>query len=487
VWQLDAPAVSPPRRTGYGFAFDVTRGRAILFGGLEAAADGGVVPLGDTWEWNGTSWTSACSSAPCNGQAPGPRDGFAFAFDSARGKTVLSGGCASAPCTAPFGDTWEWDGKAWSQACTSAPCNGSAPAARIDAAMSFDGGRGKIVFFGGNSVAGSRADTWEWDGAAWALACDGSSGCPSPAPRAGHVMAYDVARKQTLLYGGRDSHGTILGDLWAWDGARWAQLCGGAPCTATQPLGRVFSTMVYDTARQSTLLYAGCSGVVQGVGCAATPVDAWEWNGAAWHDIPTAPYANPGPVPDQSIQMAYDSQSRRMLVADGDGLSGTSLESSLLEYYVVGDACASGSTCDTSICQDGVCCEATCADPCDSCDTPASAGVCASRPACVTACDGDHTLTTSDGKGSIDCSPYECQPGGKCKTTCTTAADCVSPNVCDPSSHTCVTSTGGPKGGAGGGSSGCVAGGGEESRVPEGLAVLAFGLAFVVARRRRNR
>jgi hypothetical protein len=300
-------------------------------------------------------------------------------------------------------------------------------------------------------------------------------------------MAFDAARGQTLVYGGEDPQGNVLSDLWAWNGMRWMQLCSSAPCSDIQPVGRVFPTMAYDSTRKSTLLYAGCSQLISGA-CAGAQPDVWEWTGSAWRDIGVSASSGTAPAPDQSMQMAFDPKHGRMLVAYGRGPGVATFVVQLLEVHVIGDACTGNATCDTGVCEDGVCCEAACTDPCDSCNTPASPGVCSSRPSCVLACDGDHTLTTSDGKGAKDCSPYECEPGGKCKMTCTNAADCAVPDVCDPSSHSCVPPQGGSGGGGAGGggkSSGCALGQGDV--LPGGLALVAVAMAVARARRRAAR
>ncbi|MCH8271508.1 MAG: hypothetical protein IH985_09915 [Planctomycetes bacterium] len=53
---------------------------------------------GETWEWDGTSWTLAATTGPS------PRNRHAMAYDSVRGVTVLFGGDDGAP----NGETWEW-------------------------------------------------------------------------------------------------------------------------------------------------------------------------------------------------------------------------------------------------------------------------------------------------------------------------------------------------------------------------------------------
>jgi len=237
--------------------------------------------------------------------------------------------------------------------------------------------------------------------------------------------------------------------------------------------------MVYDAKRQSTLLYGGCIDA----GCLnADGLELWEWNGSVWNEIPSSPASSPAPAPSLDALMVYDPNGGRATFAALDDFD-VQWTTDLYTYEVIGDACTSSATCDTGVCEDGVCCQAACASPCDTCNPPANPGVCASRTACVTSCDGDHTLVTSDGQGTVDCSPFGCEPGGKCKTTCTSPVDCAAPNVCDPSSSTCVA----PKASASGGSSGCVVVHGDDEGVPVWLAAALVAAAVAVAKRRRGR
>jgi hypothetical protein len=140
-----------------------------------------------------------------------------------------------------------------------------------------------------------------------------------------------------------------------------------------------------------------------------------------------------------------------------------------------GSACTSDSDCGTGHCAQGVCCNAACTGTCLSCALAGTVGTCTAVPAgmdpynqcddqgttkpCGTSgvCDGNgacafypagtncgaasctgSTLTparTCDGAGTCRpvtaamCDPFVCGTGA-CKSTCTTSADCVAPNVC---------------------------------------------------------
>src|SRR5262245_7536072 len=84
-------STSVDARSGHELAFDMLRGRTLLFGGTAGTRL--------TWEWDGTTWTRR---APAN--APPARFFHAMAYDLARGCTVLFGGQSGATQLA---DTWE--------------------------------------------------------------------------------------------------------------------------------------------------------------------------------------------------------------------------------------------------------------------------------------------------------------------------------------------------------------------------------------------
>jgi len=154
AWVERMPASSPSARYGHAMAYDSARGRVVLFGGFNNETN---AYLGDTWEWDGTTWIEATPATA----GPSARIWTAMAYDSARRRVVLFGG---ADATGGLGDTWEWDGRKWVQR---SPV--TSPASRSEHAMAYDTGRGRIVLFGGYGGAVSRlGDTWEWDGRNWA-------------------------------------------------------------------------------------------------------------------------------------------------------------------------------------------------------------------------------------------------------------------------------------------------------------------------------
>ena len=174
--------------------FASRRDVVVLFGG-----DVGGSVVGDTWEWDGSHWRQAADFGPkpCRGAA----------MTSAAGATVLFGGLE------PTGQpprlshvTWQWDGQRW------VARQDMGPSGRWGHAIAFDEERGRIVLFGGLSVApdavdaahGVLGDTWE----------------TSPPPPPANLTTFADARQGrewTLLVG--DDRLLHAGLQAGWDGS----------------------------------------------------------------------------------------------------------------------------------------------------------------------------------------------------------------------------------------------------------------------------
>jgi hypothetical protein len=134
--------------------------------------------------------------------------------------------------------------------------------------MVWDSQRGRAVLFGGMredqlgddpsfTLGMPLQDTWEWDPATpgWT---ERTAVGNKPNARYGHAMAYDPSRGVTVLAGGFDiGTGDGLADLWEWDPATatWAQRLDGSE--ANLPSGRLYASLVADSARSRLVLLAG--------------------------------------------------------------------------------------------------------------------------------------------------------------------------------------------------------------------------------------
>ncbi|MGH9151571.1 MAG: Kelch repeat-containing protein [Acidimicrobiales bacterium] len=138
AWTPQAPAVSPPARSGASMAYDARRKEVVVFGGY--GTDG--IPLGDTWTWDGTQWTEETPAT-----RPPARASAAMAYDALRQRVVLFGGYVPGFGKNMADDTWTWDGTTWVQ---QAPL--TRPPHRRDASMAYHSGTQKSVLFGGTAL-----------------------------------------------------------------------------------------------------------------------------------------------------------------------------------------------------------------------------------------------------------------------------------------------------------------------------------------------
>jgi len=253
-WTL-LPGDGPAARAGSAITFDIQRARVVLFGG-----DAGGAAFGDTWEHDGVRWTKVSE------RGPSPRTLARMTYDSARRRAVLYGGLtrgASGRPDTPAGDTWEWDGAAWTER------TAAGPGPRFLHAMSYDTTNRITVLFGGGGAMppaadDPRGDTWEWNGAAWRRV-EG----PSPPPRDHAAMAFDAIGHRLLLVGGSAGPGGSLGDTWARQGSTWSRIdVTGLPAIAGH-------TLFFDNQSRGLRLFGGFAG--------PEPWSAlWTLEGRAW-------------------------------------------------------------------------------------------------------------------------------------------------------------------------------------------------------------
>jgi N-acetylneuraminic acid mutarotase len=219
----------------------------MLFGGMNVNES-----LDDTWTWDGASWTQQ--------MVPGPSARSAAATATLHGTVVLFGGSPNvdaSPPAAVLGDTWTWDGTAWTQQ------NVTGPSPRAGAAMATLGNT-VVLFGGGDEHFHQMTDTWSWDGSTWAqLTVTG------PEARSGASMA--TLNNAVVMFGGMNlpakAAPRILGDTWTWNGTSWKQQSVVGPDARS-------------VASASTL--GGVVVLFGGAEDCALAGDTWTWNGSSW-------------------------------------------------------------------------------------------------------------------------------------------------------------------------------------------------------------
>jgi hypothetical protein len=258
----------PPGRVNAAAAFDAGRGTAVVAGGSRKPAAGASWEVvADAREGDRNTWRRIGDISA--------RDHHSLVEDG-RGGILLFGGIPS-DRSAPWPtDTWTWRNATWARVAT------DGPPGRGRTALAYDTRRRQVVLFGGVSAPGGAnqtqtflGDTWTWEGERWRKAAD-----DGPRGRYAHGMTFDERAGVVLLYGGAAAHRDApLSDMWKWDGTRWTEivLTGPTPGHRYQPV------MVYDRARDRTVLVGGLGGAR----------NTWEWDGRTWREIRPAPAVGP--------------------------------------------------------------------------------------------------------------------------------------------------------------------------------------------------
>src|SRR5215217_4252234 len=238
--------IGPSPRGGHTMAYEAARQRVVLFGGFGLATPGATTysNLGDTWVWDGGAWTQVADTGP------DPRFLHGMVYDDSRQRVVLFGGYGSTP---PFGDTWEWDGTEWTQIADTGPSERYVPA------MAFDRSRECQVLFGGYFQGTWFNDTWEWaDGTGWVKRQD-------MGPQSIAFPKITYTEKGMVLFACKSGVFVGSGQTWEWDGKLWTQH------QDMGPKARDRYALVYDSQRDRVVLFGGLT--VQ----AAEPLgDTWE-------------------------------------------------------------------------------------------------------------------------------------------------------------------------------------------------------------------
>ena len=255
TWSEVTTPTAPSGRAGASMAYDASTGDVILFGGQGAdltGANGYSGLLGDTWSWNGATWTELAPST-----SPPARSGASMAYDASTGDIVLYGGSG---VHGLLNDTWTWNGSNWT---SQSPAE--SPPARYTATMDYDTVSGNLVLFGGFGFTTPLNDTWTWNGVTWTQ----QSPAMIPQPRWNASMGYDASTETMVLFGGLGATPPLpfganaLNDTWTSNGSTWTQQ---SPTSSPPAAGG--ASMAYDASNGVMVLFVGD--------------DTWTWNGSSW-------------------------------------------------------------------------------------------------------------------------------------------------------------------------------------------------------------
>jgi hypothetical protein len=175
-----------------------------------------------------------------------------------------------------------------------------------------------LVLFGGlDSTGQALGDTWVWNGHAWTEV----QPLHHPPARYDAAIAYDPLHNDDVLFGGLNSSGQALGDTWVWNGSDWAEQMGQSPSprfgasasaspsfhvpTVGQQAGTDASTVGQQAGTDASTIgqQAGTDGstdgsandepattladvIVFGGQSASGPLnDTWAWTGSSWVEL----------------------------------------------------------------------------------------------------------------------------------------------------------------------------------------------------------
>jgi hypothetical protein len=224
-------------------AYDPLRQRTVMFGG-----NTGTTVLGDTWEWDGATWS------PVSTTGPSARDRHAMCYDPLTQRVMLEGGSVGG------NETWLWNGGTWSRT-TNGPT-------RASHAIAWHPATNMVIMYGG-SGAGTSQTAWGWDGSTWTAV-----GGQGPSTALEHTLTLEPISGNLALLGATASDPAA----WLFDGLTWRRV----PTPTGGPRARNNHCAWYDDVRGNICLFGGT--------VASSPNrDTWEYRGVAGPALASIP------------------------------------------------------------------------------------------------------------------------------------------------------------------------------------------------------
>src|SRR5580658_3566622 len=240
-WNLASTSGGPGPLAGFGFVYDPSVGKLLLFGGCASGLffNGSCNPGNQTWTYSQGNWTQLFPAS-----APSARLNPQTLYLPSSGDVLLFGGGSGAPSYLDYHDTWEFNGTNWSQVVTT-----RAPTGGPWDSMAYDPAASEVILFDSGELyatGSGLANTWTFSGGQWNLLVNGTNGsATSPSPRSGETLTYDVATQSLILFGGftcNSSGGCFQnGDTWSFAGGNWTQVN-----TSNAPSARNEMAAAYD-------------------------------------------------------------------------------------------------------------------------------------------------------------------------------------------------------------------------------------------------
>jgi hypothetical protein len=234
-WSQRFPATSP-QLNGAAMAFDAARGYVLLLGSNANASTCAPWLPGETWTWNGTTWTQlhpVVAPDECAGL------GARMVYDAAHQRDLVV-----CDCNSPA--TWLWDGVNWAK-------TDGAPYATT---LAYDPASQRVISFGGYLFFhgdNDFGDTWAWNGSRWIQLAAGG-GIRDPERRGFASMTFDPVVGGLVMFGGLAHYPSphALSDTWRWVGTHWVRMG-----TAAAPPAMYGASLVNDPDHHLDVLFGG--------------------------------------------------------------------------------------------------------------------------------------------------------------------------------------------------------------------------------------
>ncbi|HEY3357965.1 MAG TPA: hypothetical protein VGQ83_32250 [Polyangia bacterium] len=151
AWSQRTPAGTPPAARGNGACFfDAARHELVVFGGSGTAGS----PFGDTLSLGASGWQAETTAGPP------ARMEVTGVYHAQHQVGLIHGGSSGTATPQIYGDTWTWNGTTWTQLNPQNP-----PPGRTAHGLAYDEQRRVVVVFGGATMSGTTpvflAETWE--------------------------------------------------------------------------------------------------------------------------------------------------------------------------------------------------------------------------------------------------------------------------------------------------------------------------------------
>ena len=294
---------APASRSFHAMAYDAESDRIILYGGMPG-------PKGDTWAFdlNSNTWTN---QAPA--KTPPVLTTHTMAYDAKSDLVVLFGGVTLAGGGfVELNETWVYDynDNSWTNMTPS-----FSPAPRLGHRMAYDIASDRVILVGGHTQTTSPVtvyfDTWAYDSSSntW------SQQSPSLNPVANYnVLAYDSESDRVISFGGQIGADVFGDQTWTYeyDNDSWA-----AKSPTSKPSPRWMHAGAYDAGSDRLVMFGGAADLFQADRNSETW--AYDLNADGWVEMQPAV----SPRPRRAHQMAYDSESDRVVLFGGHATNDT--------------------------------------------------------------------------------------------------------------------------------------------------------------------